>query len=50
MNWQSIAALGIVACTAVLMVRGAFRRSTHKHSCCDGCAKAHAVNPAHRAR
>ena len=39
MNWQSIASLCIVAATAVLMVRGAFRKSSHKGSCCDACSK-----------
>ncbi len=38
MNWESLASFGIVAVAAVLMVRGAFRKTPHKGSCCDACA------------
>ncbi len=39
MNWESIASFVIVAGAAVLMVRGAFRRTPHKGACCDACGK-----------
>ncbi|HTY01051.1 MAG TPA: hypothetical protein VMG09_13580 [Bacteroidota bacterium] len=51
MNWQSVASISIVAVTAVLMVRGAFRRRTHKASCCDVCVqsrRAGFTSPLHR--